>query len=293
MQIISWANDKGGIGKTSLTMLFGEYLARHGFRTLLIDLDPQANLSRRFINMEVVVASKDVWRPPKHPSHEAIAKDEDQDWDGRSSSSDIWIKRRFYEYPTQYENLKILPATSGSLGEIEYLPKERMFNDVITHFQSMMRNSGLDEDFDVVLIDTRPSKGPLTTAALFASDWIAIPTQMQSPAVEGLIGVLNLRNVVNMSRTTENQLKIAGIVPNIVKNNSLQNAHLADMKANPMIGPHLTEHHLSDRVAFARSMEVGSPSIYTLPPSDKSRIEIESLCAYLVKKTMLCKGGEK
>lgn len=293
MQIISWANDKGGIGKTSLTMLFGEYLARQGFRTLLIDLDPQANLSRRFINMEVVVASKDVWRPPKHPDYVEISKTEGRDWDGRSSSSDIWIKGRFYEYPTQYENLKIVPATSGSLGEIEYLPKERMFNDVITHFQRMMRQSGLEEDFDAVLIDTRPSKGPLTTAALFASDWIAIPTQMQSPAVEGLIGVLNLRNVVNMSRTQDNQLKVAAIVPNMVKHNSLQSAHLADMKANPMIGQHLTSHHLSDRVAFARAMEVNSPSIYTLSPSDKARIEIESLCASLVEKTMLQKGTEK
>jgi chromosome partitioning protein len=287
MQVVSITNDKGGVGKSTLTMLMGEWLARNGVRTLLIDLDPQANLSRRFVEMEAVPGSKDVWRPPQHPEYPSLRED-DTTWDGRSSSSEIWLRGSFYEYPTRIDRLSILPAASGSLGDIEHRPKGELFGQVIQHFANTLRDpsSGLDEDFDVVVIDTRPSKGPLTSAALYASDWVIIPAQMQAPSVEGLIGVLNLRNDINLSRPADRQLKIAGIVPNLLKHNSLHARHLEIMRGNPILGPLVLEHGLMDRVAFARSMEVGGQSVYDLPSSDKARVEAETLIRDLAKKIL-------
>ncbi len=282
MEIITITNDKGGVGKTTLTMLYGEWLARNGKRTLLLDLDPQANLSRRFIDMEIVVGAKDVWRPPIHPSHEAFKKD-DPTWDGRSSTSDIWLRGVFYEYPTALPLLKILPAASGTLGDMEHRPRDQIFKEIIEFFVSMMIESGLEKDFDAVLIDTRPSKGPLTTAAMQSSDWIIIPALMQAPSVEGLIGVLNLRNDVNLIRHEKNHLKIAGIVPNQIGRNALHESHLKTMRENPFIGRYIRPEHLGLRIAITRSMEVGAPSIFDLPDSDKARQEVAALCEGLTK----------
>ena len=84
MQVIAVVQNKGGVGKTTLTRVLAEYFARKGRRALVVDLDAQCNLSRRFLDMEYDSADPDGVLPPLHPDYDGA--EEESGWSGRSSS---------------------------------------------------------------------------------------------------------------------------------------------------------------------------------------------------------------
>ena len=180
-KIISFANQKGGVGKTTTCVNVSAYLATFDKKVLLIDLDPQGNATSGL----GIDKTKDVLS-----IYNAI-----------SQKCDIThcIKN------TKIKNLDIIPSELNLAGaEIEIVDmenREKLLKNII---------SPLREKYDFIMIDCQPSLGLLTVNALTASDSILIPIQCEYFALEGLSQLMNTVRLVK--QYLNNNLKIEGIV---------------------------------------------------------------------------------
>ena len=180
-RIIAVANQKGGVGKTTTTVNIAACLAEQGYRTLLVDLDPQANASTG-LGLEPRELEYSIYHVMLH----------DQD-------TDSCIE------PTEIKNLFVLPSSLDLAGaEIELvslLSRE--------HRLRLAIDSVID-DFDYVLIDCPPSLGLLTINARTAAHEVLVPIQCEYYALEGL-GQL-MRNVDLVKASLNPDLVINHIV---------------------------------------------------------------------------------
>lgn len=157
--IICTANQKGGVGKTSTSVVlscFFSYIKKQ--RVLLIDVDPQGNATSALFNYKNNPTMLDVVTQ-KLPLKDAICK----------SSVD--------------DNLDIIPASQDPLTMLQsYLFNEE---DGPLRFADIIEESKITESYDVIIWDTPPDLGRLTVSALVASDYVLVPTQSTFFAAEG------------------------------------------------------------------------------------------------------------
>ena len=155
--VIAFANQKGGVGKTTSAVNVAASVAQLGKKTLLIDADPQGN------------ASSGVGI-----SHKNLKKSLYGVLNGDYAAADAIIE-------TEYKNLSVLPTTIDLAGaEFDLITRERHFaamRDAIDPLRGV---------YDVIIIDCPPSLGLLTVNALSAADGIVIPMQCEFFALEGL-----------------------------------------------------------------------------------------------------------
>jgi len=164
-KIISIANQKGGVGKTTTTINLSSLLAAAEKRTLLIDIDPQANSSS---GLSVTNHNPSVY--------EVLV--------GTKNIKDVIIN-------TFMPFLDMLPSNINLVGaEIEMVDMENR--------ETLLKRAIQDiaENYDYVLIDCPPSLGLLTLNSLTASDSVLIPVQCEYFALEGLGQLLNTINIV-------------------------------------------------------------------------------------------------
>ena len=167
---IAVANEKGGVAKTTTTISIGAVLAESGNKTLLIDLDPQANLSLSL-----------GFDPAKIQKSSACLLLE------TSVSPDV-IK------PSNIQGLDIIPSNSeGSLAE-RSLPGRQGYESFL---QRNLNN--LSKDYAFVLIDCPPFLGAVTLNALVACHLLIIPTQAE------FFSIYALRNLMSLVRRIRNQ----------------------------------------------------------------------------------------
>lgn len=179
--VISFANQKGGVGKTTTASSLASILASKGKKILAIDLDPQSNLSSG-LGFEKTAEYKS--------SYDVLIRD--------SEISEVFV-------PTQIENLFLVPSKIDlAASEIELVPKisrERILKEKIDKVRDL---------YDYILIDCPPSLGLLTLNSLVASDGIIIPVQCEYYALEGISQLLNTINLIKRSLNTN--LEVAGVV---------------------------------------------------------------------------------
>jgi len=180
MKTIAFTNQKGGVGKTTTTINVGAGLAKLGNKVLLVDLDPQANLTYS-LRMHSHRLEKTIYHSLK----------------GQAKVEEAIIN---------HEGFDILPASlelSGAEIELASEPaRENLLRDVI---------SQLDEDkYDYVLIDCPPNLGLLTLNAFTAVDDIFIVLQSEYLALHGLSKLLDLVKVVQQRLNKD--LKVGGII---------------------------------------------------------------------------------
>lgn len=180
-RVISIANQKGGVGKTTTSVNLGASLAETGARVLVIDLDPQGNATTG-----LGIQHRDL----------------------EGSVYDVIINDKSLDdctEPTSVRNLFVVPATIDLAGaEIELVPafsREMKLKRAIAEIR---------DQYDYVLIDCPPSLGLLTVNALAASDDVVVPIQCEYYALEGL-GQL-LRNVGLVKANLNQELEMRGIV---------------------------------------------------------------------------------
>lgn len=275
--ILTVGNNKGGVGKSFLSKMLAEYAAmRLGLRTLIIDLDPQTNISKRYLEMERIPDAIEDYIPPVHPSWTP----EDQEWDGRSSSAEIWNVESgmIVPYPTSIEGLDILPGHAQKLENIERVLVQDVWIQVVERLREFLALPEVREMYDLVVVDTRPSKGPLTTSGVMAATHLVIPTEMEAPSVEGLYGMLSLQTQVNLRRPRHDQVELIGILPNKVQPTVLHRDFMAMLKDDPQVRALMLDEQLGYRTDFKKSMLSADESLFKKPVSNKAREEAESVC---------------
>ncbi|MFD2627344.1 ParA family protein [Oceanobacillus kapialis] len=180
-KIISIANQKGGVGKTTSSVNLSACLANLGNRVLLVDTDPQGNATSG-----VGVNKADV----KHCIYNVLVED--------MPAEEVCI-------PTSVNNLDIIPATIQLAGaEIELVPT------ISREIRLKKSLESLKDSYDYILIDCPPSLGLLTLNALTSSDTVLIPVQCEYYALEGLSQLLNTIRLVQ--KHLNKHLMIEGVL---------------------------------------------------------------------------------
>ena len=240
MKVVAFVNNKGGVGKTTCSRTMAEYFSKEmGLRTLGIDFDPQCNFSNRFIQMEIDTVSREGRTPPIHPLYDPSDPD-DADWDGRSSIAGIFYGQGVIPYPTYIEKLDLAPAYGERLLAAEAVRKDEVVEKVHKRLAEFLNSEDVREAYDVVVIDTAPSKGPLTLSVIRAATHIIIPTVMEEQVIEGVYGMMQLWMQESLRRTKDNPLHLVGILPTLFKNTtSLHNQMLESLKENPELSAYL------------------------------------------------------
>jgi chromosome partitioning protein len=279
------ANNKGGVGKTTVSKLVSEYCASLGKRVLAIDLDSQCSLSHRYLDMDLGPRDKKDWIPPVHPDYKA---GEIEGWNGRSSTADIFLKGFAVPYPTGIENLEIIPGHSHDLNQVERVRQNEVYNEVLKIFDDWLSMDENEMDYDICIIDTGPSKGPNTSAAIHASTHMLIPVEMEQQSIEGLYGMIALRTHENLTRDNQSRLELVGILPNKFKvQRKRQNEFLDALKKDPKAGEFLLPSPLHDWTGYADDAvpesEGGMP-LFSRPPSDRVRKEFEEIAGTIVER---------
>jgi len=183
VKIISLANQKGGVGKTTTAVNLAVCLAELGEKILLIDLDPQANATSA-LGFEIDVA-KSLYGPlmEKIPLAGVIQT-------------------------TQFANLSFVGSDLNLAGAEVELARS---NSHLDSLANLLETSNFEGQYSYIFLDCPPSLGILMTAALAASDEIIIPLQCEYFGLEGLSQIVNVLEQVTSSGTNP-KVFIEGIV---------------------------------------------------------------------------------
>ncbi|HEY8178915.1 MAG TPA: AAA family ATPase, partial [Candidatus Limnocylindria bacterium] len=182
-KVISIANQKGGVGKTTTSINLGGALAELGYRVLCVDMDPQANLTVGLgISLsEVQVSMSDVLSEDRVPFDEIV---------------------RAAEMP----GLSVAPATlelaSTEVELFTAIGREMVLRDALAGWTQ--------RQFDVIIIDCPPTLGLLTINALVASSRVIIPVQTQYYAIKGLTALIKVINTIKLK--LNHDLEILGLL---------------------------------------------------------------------------------
>jgi len=189
--IYCFANQKGGVGKTTTTVNLAAYLAAGGERVLLVDADSQANAT----------SSLGVDKQREEPSIYDILLSEPGD---ESISPDEAIVK--IDRPTFMGNLDLLPSSVDLAGaEVELAAEEQGTRE----YRLKRALAPLREKYDYILVDCPPSLGLLTLNALSAADAVIIPLQCEYLALEGLMQLTSTISLV--LKGLNRSLRILGI----------------------------------------------------------------------------------
>lgn len=285
-KIIVNATHKGGEGKTTNSIMLAEYSAIIlKLRTLIIDLDPQANFSGRYAKMEYDPAYKGGKIPPLHPDYDPA---EDSDWCGRSGIANIFYGEEVVPYPTLIPNLELLPAHSMKLQEAEAVTKNEVLEKVHLQLKRFLELEDIHSNYDVIIIDTPPSKGPLTIAAIKAATHLVIPAQMEQFSIEGIYGMLQLWKQESYSRPKNKQINLVGILPNQLRDVKVHKELLSDLKMKENTGKFVMPVQIKKRALYTEILleEANPKSIFELAAGNIARQEYESACKYIMEKVL-------
>ena len=173
------ANQKGGVGKTTTAVNVAACIAEAGYRTLLVDVDPQGNAT---VGLGVERSGPGLYDALSDgvPAAEAVRE-------------------------TGVENLSVLVSTPDLAGATMELPRvpgsEHRLREVL---------AAIRDDYAFVVLDCPPSLGPLTVNALVAADRVIVPVQTEYFALEGLAGLLETLGLIQ--RELNPRLTIAGML---------------------------------------------------------------------------------
>lgn len=288
-KIVVIANNKGGVGKSLISQLVSTYISfKKHKKTLVLDFDPQGNMSYRFLR-DTRMRDMSSYRPPIHPDYDASNPDDDG-WNGKSSALDMWTQNPVVPYPTDLENLDILPADAALIRDIEAFEYSSTLEEIVQRpYDFFNMPDFLECGYDLVLIDTPPAKGPLTQSAIRAATHVLIPLELSNKSLQGLAGMVDLVNRQNVYRPTNNQAKIIGLLKNKVDYNKRgpQSRIVETIKANAILNALLIESievHDSPRAVDIDEDQAPITAPYTeLRDDDRFAIEAAALGEFMFK----------
>ncbi len=176
MKVLSVVNQKGGVGKTTITFNLAHFLVEAGVKTLVIDMDPQSNLTLSVLG-EI---------PEKDTSYEMLI-------DG--------------SLPIREGELFDFVPASLTL----FTAEPRLHSAIAKEFRLSRALTKFENKYDIVLVDTPPNLGILTINALTASNGIIVPVEMGLYSLAGLKHLIEILD--ELKEYLQKEIEIVGIVP--------------------------------------------------------------------------------
>lgn len=246
-KVISISNHKGGVGKTTSTINIGAGLNLLGKKVLLVDLDPQANLSQSLgVSQQLPNIYGAIRGEYKLQSTEII------------------------------KGLEVIPSTldlsgaeielSGEAGR-EYILKE-LLDTVKAHY-------------DFILIDTAPSLGLLTINAFTASNEVIIPLQSQYLALQGLAKLMEV--IDKIKKRLNKELKIGGVVVTQYDSRKILNRDVVST-IQTYFKDQVFDTKIRDNIALAEA-PAQKLDIFRYHPKSNGAEDYLSLCKEILKKS--------
>jgi chromosome partitioning protein len=194
-RVIAFANQKGGVAKTTTTLNLGVAFAEQGMKVLLVDLDPQGNLTMsQGLNPDSIERSMFDVLVHRVPLQEVIHEAEVE---LAVSSIDL---------------------AGAELALSSMIGRERALEKAL---------APIKENYNYILVDTPPSLGLLTINALVASDGVIVPVQCEYLSLRGLV---QLENTLSMIRENLNpDVGIQGILPTMYDNRTLHSREAVEI----------------------------------------------------------------
>jgi chromosome partitioning protein len=249
--VLAIANQKGGVGKTTTAINLAAALAMRGQRTLLIDLDPQANSTMSFLDVRAL----------ERTMYDALV--------------DPQCGIRGITKPSTVDNLSIAPARIA-LAKLE----SKLVGEIDAHFRLKDRIDDIRSDYKAIVIDCPPTLGLLTVNALVSATHLLIPIQSSYFALEGTDDLLE--TVEKIRARANPTLKILGVV---ITMHDKRTALGRDIKAqiHRVFGQAVFDTVITKSVRLEESPAY-KESIFSFAPDSSGAAEYYRLCEEVIDR---------
>lgn len=225
-KVLAVLNQKGGVGKTTVASVIAEYAAIYEKKNVLVvDLDMQCNSSDYWVGMETAPQATGGQLPPPHPDY-----DGDVDLEERSSIADIFFGKAVLPHKTFINRENAFHADVdimvGHPALLERINSEfdnasgKIATEIINRLGDFLHMQEVVETYDLIILDTGPSRNPIFRAAVRAATHAIIPFEPEEKSLQGINAMLQVIQSENFSRSDDDQLILTGLCPNKVRANT-------------------------------------------------------------------------
>ena len=248
--IITIANQKGGVGKTTTSINLSAAFAFLGYKTLLIDVDPQANSTVSYLDPQKI----------KYSVFDFLENSE--------------LKFEDVIQNTSIINLSIFPA-SIALAKLE----SKLIGEIDSHFRLKDKIDGFKYKYDFIVIDTPPTLGLITINSFVAASHLIIPIQPSYFALEGTDDLLETYEKVRVRSNPE--ISLLGVLITLYDKRTIISRD-SETHIRKIFGKKVFKTMISKNVRLEESPAY-KESIFTFAPNSRGAIEYKKLAEEIIK----------